>query len=77
MTISGITFPSGACQKQLLQEIYSEARVEDIPLAGYASGWHLMETLYLKWSSCHTVIPARYNVSIRCQPEAAATGDLQ
>ena len=35
MTISGITFPSGASQMQLLQEIYSEARVEDIPLAGY------------------------------------------
>ena len=35
MTISGITFPSGASQNQLLQQLYSEARVEDIPLAGY------------------------------------------
>ena len=35
MTISGITFPSGASQKLLLQEIYSEAGVGDIPLAGY------------------------------------------
>ena len=35
MTISDITFPSSASQMQLLQEIYSEARVEDIPLAGY------------------------------------------
>ena len=33
MTISGITFPSGACQKQLLQEIYSEARVEPSSVA--------------------------------------------
>ena len=42
MTISGITFPSGACQKQLLQEIYSEARVEDIPLAGYPPLYGMM-----------------------------------
>ena len=63
MTISGITFPSGASQKQLLQEIYSEARVEDIPL------WLDM----IVWHDDHF----RYNVSIRCQPEAAATGDLQ